>query len=199
MYAVVGSKYIGGIRNCKKAWNNWLTTNQRNDCTVVQYKGRLDERFAENVPEMFKWMRVQRRRYPTGAGFEFECKSIRPWDNYFWFVELHGFPKKNTTWPELYGPKTKIKALKMNGQLKEANSNSFFLGPPNSGTGMTLWLSPDFFDFSREITIYGRGKFKGSVRPSRKIMLEDARQRLDLKRPYWAKVDCVNKTWSVPE
>ena len=87
----------------------------------------------------------------------------------------------------------------MHGQLKEANSNSFFLGPPNSGTGMTLWLSPDFFDFSREITIYGRGKFKGSVRPSRKIMLEDARQRLDLKRPYWAKVDCVNKTWSVPE
>jgi pimeloyl-ACP methyl ester carboxylesterase len=200
VYAVVGDKYIGGIRNCKEAWNNWLTTNQRNDCTVVEYKGRLDERFAENVPEMFKWMRVQRRRYPSGAGFEFECKSIRPWDNYFWFVQLHGFPKKNTTWPELYNAKTKIKALKITGELKEANSNSFFVNPPRAGTGMTLWLSPDFIDFSREISIGGRGReFNGSVRPSRKVMLEDARQRFDLKRPYWAKVDCVNGTWSVAE
>ena len=201
VYSVVGSKYIGGIRNCKKAWNNWLTTNQRNDCTVVQYKGRLDERFTENVPEMFKWMRVQRRRYPGGAGFKFECKSIRPWDNYFWFVELHGFPEKNTTWPQLFKPKsTKVKALKITGELREANSNSFFVTPENAGTGMTLWLSPDFFDFSREITINGRGRrFQGSVRPSREILLEDARQRFDLKRPYWGKVDCVNGTWSPAE
>lgn len=197
IYAVVGSKYIGGIRNCKKAWNNWLTTDQRNDCTVVQYKGRLDERFAENVPEMFKWMRYQRRQYPTGAGFKFECKSIRPWDNYFWFIELHGFPKKNTTWPQLYKPGTKIRALKVTGQLREANSNSFLVTPEKAGTGMTLWLSPDFFDFRREITINGRGrKFKGSVRPSREILLEDARQRMDLKRPYWGKVNCVNGIWS---
>ena len=197
IYAVVGSKYIGGIRNCKDAWNDWLTTNQRNDCTVVQYKGRLDERFAENVPEMFKWMRVQRRRYPSGAGFEFECKSIRPWDNYFWFVELHGFPEKNITWPELFKPKG-INALKITGELREANSNNFVVTPERAGTGMTLWLSPDFFDFSREITINGRGrKFEGSVRPSRNIMLEDARQRLDLKRPYWAKIDCINGTWAV--
>ncbi len=201
IYAVVGSKYIGGVRNCKKAWNNWLTTDLRNDCTVVQYKGRLDERFTENVPEMFKWMRVQRRRYPSGAGFEFECKSIRPWDNYFWFVELHGFPEKNTTWPELYkNNRTKVKVLKITGELREANSNSFFVTPESAGTGMTLWLSPDFFDFSREITINGRGrKFQGSVRPSRKILLEDARQRQDLKRPYWAKVDCINGTWSAAE
>ena len=200
IYSVVGSKYIGGIRNCKEAWNDWLTTDQRCDCTVVQYKGRLDERFAENIPEMFKWMRVQRRRYPDGAGFEFECKSIRPWDNYFWFVELHGFPEKNTTWPALFKSDTKVNTLKIGGELREANSNTFFVTPPRAGTGMTLWLSPAFFDFSREISINGRGrKFKGSVRPSRKVLLEDARQRYDLKRPYWAKVDCVNGIWTVAE
>lgn len=200
IYAVVGSQYYGGIRNCKDAWNDWLTTSQLNDCTVVQYKGRLDERFAENIPEMFKWLRVQRRRYPTGAGFEFECKSIRPWDNYFWFVELHGFPEKNTTWPELFQSKTKVNALKISGQLREANSNTFFVTPQRAGTGMTLWLSPDFFDFSREIGINGRGrKFEGSVRPSRAVLLEDARTRFDLKRPYWAKVDCVSGVWSVVE
>ena len=201
VYAVVGQRHIGGVRNCKKAWNNWLTTNQCNDCTVVQYKGRLDERFTENVPEMFKWMRFQRRRYPGGEGFEFECKSIRPWDNYFWFVELHGFPEKNITWPELFIPnKTKVKALKITGELRKANSNFFVVAPKNAGTGMTLWLSPDFFDFNREITINGRGRnFEGSVRPSREILLEDARQRVDLKRPYWAKVDCINGTWTTAE
>ena len=200
IYSVAGRRYIGGIRNCKEAWNDWLTTDQRSDCTVVLYEGRLDERFAENIPEMFKWMRVQRRRYPDGAGFKFECKSIRPWDNYFWFVELHGFPEKNTTWPELFKPDTKVKTLKIGGELREANSNTFFVTPPRAGTGMTLWLSPAYFDFSREISINGRGrKFEGSVRPSRKVLLEDARQRFDLKRPYWAKVDCVGGIWSVTE
>jgi pimeloyl-ACP methyl ester carboxylesterase len=198
IYAVVGSKYIGGIRNCKDAWNNWLRTQTLHDCTVVQYKGRLDERFAENVPDMFDWLRVQRRRYPDGSKFEFSCKSIRPWDNYFWFVELQGFPEKNTTWPALFKPKG-IRALEINGQQRGINSNTFVVGPKTAGSGMTLWLSPSYFDFSREIVINGRGSFKGSVRPSRRVLLEDARQRVDFQRPYWAKVQCFGKTWAVPQ
>lgn len=198
IYAVVGSKYIGGIRNCKDAWNNWLRTQTLHDCTIVQYKGRLDERFAENVPDMFDWIRVQRRRYPDGSEFEFACKSIRPWDNYFWFVELHGFPEKNTTWPELFEPKG-IRALEINGQQRGINSNTFVVGPKTAGTGMTLWLNPSYFDFSREIVIHGRGSFEGSVRPSRRVLLEDARQRADFKRPYWAKVQCEGKRWITVE
>lgn len=195
IYAVVGSKYVGGIRNCKDAWNNWLRTQTLHDCTVVQYKGRLDERFAENVPDMFDWIRVQRRRYPDGSGFEFACKSIRPWDNYFWFVELHGFPEKNTSWPELF-QSNGIRALEINGEQRGINSNTFVVGPKTAGTGMTLWLNPSYFDFSREIVINGRGSFKGSVRPSRRVLLEDARQRADFKRPYWAKVQCEGKVWT---
>ena len=90
--------------------------------------------------------------------------------------------------------------MKITGDLREANSNTFFLGPARSGTGMTLWLRPDYFDFSREVVINGRGrKFKGAVRPSRNVLLEDARQRVDFKRPYWAKVECAGGRWSVPE
>ncbi len=193
VYAVVGERHIGSIRGCQDAWNAWLTSKARNACTVVQYLGRLDEQFREDVPEAFKWMRAQKRRYPSSSGFEFECKSIRPADNYFWFLEIHGFPLKNVKWPELFRTRRDISVLKIDGRIDGTRPNSFFVG--KAGTGATLWLRPDYFDFSREIKISGRGSFTGSVAPSREVILEDARKRADFQRPYWAKLDFLNGKW----
>lgn len=199
IYAVVGQRHIGSIRNCKDGWNTWLKSSQRNDCTLVQYAGRLDEQFLENVPDMFTWMRAHRRRYPNTSGFSFEAKSLRPWDNYWWFLELNGFPLKNVTWPELYTSDTKVSALKIDGEIRGNRPNSFVVGPSRAGEGMTLWLRPDYFDFSKEIEITGRGRpFRGSVRPSREVLLEDARRRADFQRPFWARIDHVEGKWIEP-
>ena len=194
IYAVVGERHIGSIRGCQDAWNKWLQSSKRNACTVVQYLGRLDEQFREDVPEAFKWMRAQRRRYPDKAGFEFSCKSIRPADNYFWFLEVHGFPLKNIKWPELFRERRGIKALEIKGKIHKGRPNTFVVG--NAGTGATLWLRPDYFDFNHEIKVNGRGRsFTGSVTASREVLLEDARTRADYQRPYWAKLDYINGTW----
>ena len=193
IYAVVGQRHIDGIRNCQEAWNKWLRSKKRNDLTVVQYLGRLDEQFLEDVPEMFKWMRAQRRRYPDSSGFEFACKSLRPSDNYFWFLELHGFPVRNIKWPELFRERKNIDVLKIAGEIRGANT---FVFGTRAGDGATVWLSPDYFDFSREIKIIGRGRpFKGSVLPSREVILEDTRRRSDFQRPYWGRVDWVEGEW----
>lgn len=195
IYAVVGERHIGSIRGCQGAWNKWLQSKNRNSCTVVQYLGRLDEQFREDVPEAFKWMRAQRRRYPDKAGFEFSCKSIRPADNYFWFLEIHGFPLKNIKWPALFRERRGIKALEIAGEVRSGKPNTFVLG--KAGTGATLWLRPDYFDFNREIEINGRGRrFTGSVTPARDVLLEDARTRSDYQRPYWAKLDYIDGTWT---
>ena len=194
IYAVVGERHIGSMRGCKDAWNAWLTSKNRKACTVVQYLGRLDEQFREDVPEAFKWMRAQRRRYPDRSGFEFSCKSIRPADNYFWFLEIHGFPQRNIKWPELFRERRDISALEIDGKIRSGKPNAFVVG--KAGTGATLWLRPDYFDFNREIEINGRGRrFTGSVTASREVLLEDARTRADRQRPYWAKLDYVNGTW----
>ena len=194
IYAVVGERHIGSIRGCRDAWNAWLKSKNRNACTVVQYLGRLDEQFREDVPEAFKWMRAQRRRYPDKAGFEFSCKSIRPADNYFWFLEIHGFPLRNIKWPELFRERRDINVLEIEGKIRSGKPNAFVVG--KAGMGATLWLRPDYFDFNREIEINGRGRrFTGSVTPSREVLLEDARTRADFQRPYWAKLYHLKGTW----
>jgi pimeloyl-ACP methyl ester carboxylesterase len=194
IYAVVGERHIGSIRGCKDAWNKWLTSKKRNACTVVQYLGRLDEQFREDVPEAFKWMRAQRRRSPDKTGFEFVSKSIRPADNYFWFLEIHGFPRRNIQRPELFRQRRGINVLEIKGEIRSGRPNVFVVG--KAGTGVTLWLRPDYFDFEREIQINGPSRrFTGSVTPSRAVLLEDARTRCDFQRPYWAKLDYEGGTW----
>ena len=65
---------------------------------------------------------------------------------------------------------------------------------------MTLWLSDDYVDFEKEVKITGRGrKFSEAVRPSVRVMLEDARKRGDRLHPYWARLDCVAGKWQVVE
>ena len=57
---------------------------------------------VEEIVEIFKWTRAQRRRLPDKSGFKLEVKGRRPWDNYFWFYHLHGYPEEFTTWPQLW-------------------------------------------------------------------------------------------------
>lgn len=195
IYAVVGERHVGSINGCASAWNSWLQSQQRNELTVVQYNGRLDEQFlVEGVPDTFRWMRAQRRQYPNSSGFEFKCSSIRPADNYFWFLEIHGIPARNIKWPALFRERKGIKKIEIEGKIRDKKPNAFVVS--RVGSGATLWLRPDYCDFSREIQISGRGSmFKGSAVPTREVILEDVRRRADFKRPYWAKLDYVDGTW----
>ncbi len=71
----------------------------------VEYKGRGHEHFHDEILRMFDWMSRYRREF---ARKEFDCTSMRPWDQFFWWVELDGFPDRfvvlPTNWPQ---PKAK--------------------------------------------------------------------------------------------
>ncbi len=195
IYSVVGEKDINSRKSSEDAWNSWLPSrNSAFDCTVVEYIGRSNEPFSEEIVEAFKWMRGHRRRLPDRTGFDFKCDIRRPWDNYFWFFELHGIPADKVVWPEFFGQRHP-RPLEISGSLK-SRGNVFFLGPSNQGTGGTLWLSPEFVDFANKIVIDGRGQFKDYVSPSRTILLEDVRTRSDRQHPYWANLHCEGKKWT---
>ena len=198
VYSVVGSKDIPTITEAKKEWNKWLPSKKYQDCTVVMYEGRANELFPEEIPEMFKWMRVQRRRLPDKSGFSFECKSIRPWDSYFWFLEFDGIPVEDTVWPEAWRESGISTRMTIEGELKGGNPNVFRLGPSSFkiANNATLWLSPEFVDFGTIIQIKGRGSFKGSAKPSIEVLLEDVRRRADRQHAYWGRIDCINNQWT---
>ena len=198
IYSVVGEKDLDAKDKSQDAWNTWLKSKSFFDCTVVEYKGRSNELFVEEIVEIFKWMQGQNRKLPNRNGFEVKGKIRRPWDNYFWFFELHGFPKNKGVAPAFFGNRfpfpIEIEA-KLRNQAQPANANRFIVRPGNQGTGITLWLSPDFVDFKKVMNVSGRGEFKKFVTPSREILLEDVRKRGDRQHPYWANIRCRGKSW----
>lgn len=190
VYSVVGTKDHGNIEPSTKAWNTWLGGSRFNRCLVVEYIGRVAEPFYEEFPSILAWCDVNRRAWPNAAEkTEIKCDVIRPWDNYFWFIQFHGVPEKNvmrpTNWPASgsgFNPVVVGATLQGNAFKR--------VSPGKIGRGMTFWLSPDYIDFSKKVQVMSRGGgFKDYVKPSRETMLEDVRTRADRKRPYWAKID----------
>ena len=197
MYCVNGQKDSAAISTLMKAQTKWMKSKKYNDVTAVQYSGRINEFFIEDISEAFKWMRPHRRKRPDRTGFDFVCATFRPWDTYFWFFEMDGIPEPNVVRPSLFDTVEKFPTkLLLEGHYK-TNSNVFTLKPPNNIklNRATLWLSPEFANLQENIEIKGRGKFKGPVKASRKVLLDDVRRRGDREHPYWARIDCVDGIW----
>ena len=200
IYAVFGEGDRPTQRNYP-TWNKMLLSKRYANLILVEYIGRLaGESFPDDVESMFDWMQFQRRRLPDRAGFEFSVDSMRPWVNYFWFIELRGFPFQNVMWPQTWEDGN-LNTLAIEGEIKpESKENHFVVKPSSAGRSMTLWLSDDYVNFEKEIRISGRGRnFREAVSPSTKVMLEDARVRADRLHPYWARLDCDEGTWRVVE
>lgn len=198
VYAVYGARDQFRV-SAIDALNLWLRSKAFNECTLVEYQGRLAEDYFEEVPEIMNWCRVHRRNWPqANLDFELECKSLRPWDNFFWFWELRGMPRENIKFPEEWVERG-LDPLKITASLRANQPNSIRVGPSNAGSGGVLWLYPQLVDFEKEIRVGDRGEFKGFVRPSRQTMLEDVRTRGDRQHPFWAKLICEGKKWRVGE
>ena len=157
---------------------------KRFDTTVVEYLGRGHEPFPDEVLEAFSWMELPTHRR-RGSPPEFTCNTMRPWDNFFWWIEGRNFP--NSVHPANW-PLRNARPTQVYGRVQKANH----LLAKTAAEQTTLWLSPDIVDFSKpiEITLNGRklGIASGSTRPDPEVLLEDVRTRSDRHRPFWAKL-----------
>jgi predicted esterase len=148
------------------------------DVMVTEYLGRGHEHFQEDQLRIFEWMRLhQREFFPR----EFQCQSLRPWDNFFWYVEFREFPARTMVVPANWPPPRNTTAATFSGKLTENNGVNVDQG----GAKTTVWLAPEMVDFNRRIQINGKGVM---VTPSLETMLEDVRTRGDRQHPFWAKV-----------
>lgn len=155
------------------------------DATVVEYQGRGFEPFSDEIQNLFDWMNRKRRGAPPK---EFACSSMRPWDNFFWWLEVDDLPEKAMVIPQAWPPKRNVRPVPLEGRIFESNKLSI-----KARTGKTtVWLSPRVVDFTQPISIElnGRRITRASepIEPSLEVLLEDARARGDRKHPFWAKV-----------
>ncbi len=155
------------------------------DATVVEYRGRGHEPFHDEILNLFDWMGRKTRGKPPA---QFECKSLRPWDNFFWWLECRDFPEQFMMHPTDWSGR-RARPAQVEGKIQSENR----LFAKSAAKQTTIWLSPDIVDFSKPIRVTLNGRKLAlpevGVHPDALVLLEDVRTRADRQRPFWAKLE----------
>jgi predicted esterase len=147
------------------------------DAIYVEYQGRGHEHFHDEIIRIFDWMDRYRRDFQNK---DFECVSMRPWDQFFWWLEVDGFPDRSMVlpinWPE-------PKSITARTEARISENNGVYI--KTAATDVVLYLNPDLVSFDRRISINGK---RVEVAPDVEVLLEDVRTRGDRQHPFWARV-----------
>jgi len=159
------------------------------DATYVEYRGRGHEHFSDEIMRIFDWMgRRKRTFFPPSI----DVVSMRPWDRFFWWVEMERPPARTTVLPSQWPPAPTIRPFSIEAKTMPANSvPASMLSVRCGAERVRIWLSPELVDFSRPVTVTldGRKLWKDPVVPDKRLLLEDLRLRADRQHPFWAVVD----------
>jgi len=178
LYFVCGE--LDGLKMTENSqiWNRYMAKGF--DATVVEYHGRGYEPLHDEILEVFDWMNRLKRNGPPD---DFQCKTMRAWDNFFWWVEGRDFPNAITpgNWPRKSARPTVV-----SGRITNENR----LVARTAANQTTVWLSPDIVDFSKPIQVtINRKQIREGDQPELSVLLEDVRTRADRQRPFWAKIE----------
>ena len=156
----------------------------KTDVTVVEYLGRGYEPFSDEILREFDWMSRRQRIMPK----EIDCVSMRPWDNFFWWLEAEGLPPKSMAAPAGWPPQRGARPAPIEGKRLETNKVTVKL----QASKVTVWLSPDLVDFNQPLVVEVNNRSISPrdriVRPDVSVLLEDVRTRADRQHPFWAKL-----------
>ncbi|MGQ9575406.1 MAG: alpha/beta hydrolase-fold protein [Thermoguttaceae bacterium] len=182
-YFVIGELDGDRVRNNARDWDRYMI--RRWNVTVAEYLGRGHDGFSDEILRLFDWMgRCRRDFFPK----QFAAVSMRPWDNFFWWVELADFPPKTMVDLNQRQPRQAVARLTIKAALKPTNAVYV-----QAGTGrVTIWLCPELLDLSKRIalTINGRRLTgQSTVLPDLAVLLEDAHARGDRQHPFWARIE----------
>ncbi|MDP6466194.1 MAG: alpha/beta hydrolase-fold protein [Pirellulaceae bacterium] len=184
LYFVGGEKDGGWLHDNGIEFDRYMR-HSGYDCTIVQYRGRGHESFQDEIQHIFDWMNVPARTrnfYPR----EVEVVSMRPWDNYFWWLELDDFPVNAMVVPAQWPPVRGTRPIQTSGRILENNRITIRTGAQKA----IVWLTPEMLSFDRRITVTVNGRdIREDVKPDAEVLLEDVRTRGDRQHPFWANVN----------
>jgi hypothetical protein len=189
-YFVAGELDQDSIARNATIWDLYLRKHPNEgrpgfDVTVIEYQGRGHEPFHDEILHLFDWMG---RRARSGAPKEFECDTLRPWDNFFWWLECDEFPLDFMIHPTEWTGR-RPKPARVEGKLQADNR----VWARSAALKTTIWLTPDMVDFAQPVRITFNGRKvalpEDGGRPDVVTLLEDVRTRSDRQRPFWARID----------
>ncbi len=153
------------------------------DVLIVEYIGRGQEHFYDEIHRLFTWMELHQRSFIQS---EFSCVSMRPFDSFFWCLEVDGFPERSIVLPLAWPAPSGTRPATTEYRKYVENR----LGIKTGAVQATLWLSPDWIDLNRPVEITMNGRTRNfQVAPSVEVLLEDARTRADRLHPFWTRLE----------
>src|SRR5262249_31796300 len=119
---------------------------------------------------------------------EFEYVTMRPSDNFLWWVEVSGLPDKSMVAPRNWPPQRNVRPFQFSSKMLATNKLTVTARVDQT----TVWLSPELVDFRQPIAVEVNSRAVTSrehpARPDLSVLLEDARTRGDRLHPFWAKL-----------
>ena len=151
------------------------------DTTYVEYRGRGHEHFSDEILRIFAWMQSRRRDFFPRS---IEAVSMRPWDRFFWWIEMTGAPSRTVVLPSQWPPPKDIRPFTIEGKATAGNTVAVRCGAER----VKIWLSPEFVDFTAPLTVTLDGRKLAADVPvaDLDVLLEDLRRRGDRQHPFWA-------------
>ena len=159
-------------RSTPTEWDHYLRS-LGYDAMVVQYQGRGHEHFHDEIQNLFTWMNLHKRNFFPK---EFTTYTLRPWDNFFWWVELDKdkMLESNRILPAEWGKRAT--AAKTEAKILPTNAVTVSAGTSKA----TVWLSPEMVNFEQRVDARINGKPIPNIQPSVPTLLEDV---ADSRRP----------------
>jgi hypothetical protein len=113
---------------------------------------------------------------------------MRPWDTFFWWLEVEGLAPKSMVAPDNWPPPRTVRPAQIEGKRLETNKVMVKV----QANKVTVWLSPELVDLNQKLVVELNGRAitprDRTVRPDLTVLLEDVRTRADRQHPFWAKV-----------
>ena len=182
LYLVGGGLDQGRFATNEMDLNRYLLKGY--DITYVEYRGRGHEHFSDEIIRIFDWMGRRTRRFLAP---EFNAVTLRPWDRFFWWLEIDQPPPRTMVLPVDWPPPPTIRPFSLDGRISTSNRITVRCGAER----VRIWLSPDLVDFKRPLTVTlgSRRLQQGDITPDLDVLLEDLRTRCDYQHPFWAVID----------
>ena len=172
--------------------NRYLQAQARpGNVTAVRYIGRGMEGFYEEILHILDWMKFRQRNLVPN---EFKVETLRPWDSFFWWVELpnlYGDAPINMTDPMDFPARHAARPVTVESRLNRA-TNALLVTTRPRVAHVEVFLTPDNIDFSARATVRVNDRNyhppNGILEPDIEVMLEDVRTRGDRLHPFWARL-----------
>jgi hypothetical protein len=198
-YVVNGTRAGDSNTLLREQFDHWVV---RGYPTLwIEYKGRGVEWFSAEVPNMFDWMRNQRRAFPLrqlgtdglGGVFGNEFCTMRPEDNRFYWLSTSGISGRHLVPPSRWS--NLVQPASLTGRI-DAQTNEITLKTQGlNQIGIWLGRNPKgqyMIDFDKPVTVRVGFKvmvIKRRVQPELKVLLEDLYERGDRKHLFVARID----------